>query len=65
MMRALKRLAHYSRIDAPRIVSFFLFPMGLEPRTTLQVYFSELRKAEVQLLRIYVPRTLVNKPLIE
>jgi hypothetical protein len=43
MMRALKRLAHYSRIDTPTIVSFVLFPMGPEPRTTLHVNFAELR----------------------
>ena len=49
-MRALiKRLAHYSPIDTPTIVSFVPFPMDPEPRTTLHVNFSELREAEVQL----------------
>lgn len=38
MMRALiKRLAHYSRIDTPTIVSFVHFPVDPEPRTTLHV----------------------------
>jgi hypothetical protein len=37
-MRALiKRLAHYSRIDTPTIVSFVHFPVDPEPRTTLHV----------------------------
>ena len=50
MMRALiKRLAHYSPIDTPTIVSFVLFLMDPEPRTTLHVNFAERRKAEVQL----------------
>ena len=49
-MRALiKRLAHYSPLDTPTIVSFVPFPMDPEPRTTLHVNFSELREAEVQL----------------
>jgi hypothetical protein len=44
MMRALiKRLAHYSRKDTPTIVSFVLFPMDSEPRTTLHVNFAERR----------------------
>ena len=49
-MRALiKRLAHYSLIDTPTIVSFVLFLMDPEPRTTLHMNFAERRKAEVQL----------------
>jgi hypothetical protein len=38
MLRALKRHAHYSRIDTPTRVSFVLFPMAPEPCTTLPVY---------------------------
>jgi hypothetical protein len=59
MMRALiKRLAHYSRIDTPTIVSFVLFLMDPEPRTTLHVNFSELRQREGR--RINLPRTRTN-----
>jgi hypothetical protein len=55
-MRALiKRLAHYSPIDTPTIVSFVYFRVDPEPRTTLHVNFSELRKDEVR--TIYHPGT--------
>jgi hypothetical protein len=46
-MRALiKRLAHYSPIDTPTIVSFVLFLMDPEPRTTLHMNFSCTESSE-------------------
>jgi hypothetical protein len=52
-MRALiKRLAHYSPIDTPTIVSFVYFRVDPEPRTTLHVNFSEPRKGEVRRIPI-------------
>ena len=58
MLLALKRLAHYNRIDSPTGPSFVHFPMAPEQRTTVHVKFSDRRQGEVR-PRLLLP-TRVN-----
>ena len=59
-MRALKRLAHYSRIEISTRVSFVLFPMDPELRTAVRVNFSELHNGEDPQNSLLLEETLVD-----
>ena len=59
-MRALiKRLAHYSPIDTPTIVSFVHFLMDPEPHTTLHVNFSCTESSEGRCQGCFDPSDIV------